>query len=208
MFQRRQFIKLGLGCTAAMACMDPAWALQYYPMPSDRKWAVLYGTWCGSTRDAALWISEGMGGIADVFDVRENPDLNKFNHIIIGGAIRRNLTRDDLQEYIKTNRHRINTKIRGLFAVCGNMRKPPGPAQTALFIDNHLAPLCGSGDVPSRVFPGRITRSLMDPQTAAIMAGIEDYDDLKRADCMAFGTEILRAVIDRGSASENRPPGK
>ena len=48
--------------------------MKFYAKPSDKKWAILYGTWCGSTRDAAAWISEGMGGIADVFDARENPD--------------------------------------------------------------------------------------------------------------------------------------
>ncbi len=67
-------------------------------MPSDKKWAVLYGTWCGSARDAALWISEGMDGIANVFDVRENPDLSKYDHIVVGGAIRGGKTSQELQE--------------------------------------------------------------------------------------------------------------
>ena len=58
-----------------MALADNARALDFYPMPSDKKVAVLFATWCGSSRDAAVWISEGMGGIAKVFDVRENPDL-------------------------------------------------------------------------------------------------------------------------------------
>jgi len=34
----------------------------------------------------------------------------------------------------------------------------------------------------------------MDPQTAAMMASAQDYDNLKRADCMAFGQEVLRSV--------------
>jgi menaquinone-dependent protoporphyrinogen IX oxidase len=29
-----------------------------------------------------------MDGIANVFDVRENPDLSKYDHVVIGGAIR------------------------------------------------------------------------------------------------------------------------
>lgn len=35
-------------------------ALEYYPNKSDKKWAILYGSWYGSSRDAAVWISDGM----------------------------------------------------------------------------------------------------------------------------------------------------
>ena len=102
----------------------------------------IYGTWCGSSRDAAVWISEGMGGIANVFDVRENPDPMGFDNIIIGGAIRNSVTRQELQDYISLNKALFQEKVRGLFAVCGNMGIPVGPEQTATFIDNHLAQLC------------------------------------------------------------------
>jgi menaquinone-dependent protoporphyrinogen IX oxidase len=190
--KRRQFFKLGIVGAGAAALADRVWALKYYPMPSDKKWAVLYGTWCGSSRDAAVWISEGMGGIADVFDVRENPDLKEFDHVIIGGSIRGGVTSKELQEYIKKNKGGLREKARGLFAVCGNMQKPVGPQQTAQFIDNHLAKLSGTGNVPSKVFLGRITKSLMEPKIAQMMAKMEDYDNLKRSECMAFGKEILK----------------
>jgi len=201
--ERRNFLKLGLAGFGAIAMADNAWALKYYPMASDKKSAVLYGTWCGSSRDAAIWISEGMGGIADVFDVRENPDLKAFDHIVIGGSIRSNVTRQELQDYITKNKAWLKAKVRGLFAVCGNGEKPVGPKQTAMFIDNHLAKLCELGKIPSRVFNGRITKSLMEPETAKMMeenypriAGkqLEDYDLLKRADCMAFGKEVLTRI--------------
>jgi menaquinone-dependent protoporphyrinogen IX oxidase len=168
--------------------------LKYYPMPSEKRWAVVYGTWCGSSRDAAVWISEGMGGIADVFDVRENPDLKGFDRIIIGGSIRGGITSKALQEYITANKEWLGEKVRGFFAVCGNMRRPVGPQQTTTFIDNHLAKLCEIDNVPSKVFLGRITKSLMDPQTAKIMGNMEDYDNLKRSECMAFGREILESM--------------
>jgi hypothetical protein len=78
--ERRDFCKLGLTAgLSTMALAQDAAALDYYPALSDKKCAVLYATWCGSSRDAAVWISEGMGGIADVFDVRENPDLKRFD---------------------------------------------------------------------------------------------------------------------------------
>ncbi|MBN1832546.1 MAG: twin-arginine translocation signal domain-containing protein [Deltaproteobacteria bacterium] len=201
--ERRDFLKLGLAGVGTMALADNAWALKYYPRPSDKKCAVLYGTWYGSSRDAAVWISEGMGGIADVFDVREKPDLKGFDHIVIGGSIQSMATPKELQDYITKNKGWLQSKVRGLFAVCGNGERPVGPQQTTMFIDNHLAKLCEVNDIPSRVFNGRITKSLMEPEVAKMMeemypqiAGkpLADYDLLKRADCMAFGKEILNSI--------------
>ncbi len=201
--ERRDFL-MGLAAGAGtMTLANNAWALDYYPTPSDKKCAVLYATWCGSSRDAAVWISEGMGGIADVFDVRENPDLKGFDHIIIGGSIRSGATRKELQDYIIKNKGILKDKIRALFAVCGNGEKPVGPAQKTALIDNHLAKLCEVGDLPSKVFNGRITKSLMDAENRKRMeeaypkfAGkpLEDYDLLKRPDCLAFGREVLASI--------------
>ena len=180
-----------------------AMALEYYPMPSDKKCAVLFATWCGSSRDAATWISEGMGGIADVCDVRENPDLAKFDHIVVGGSIRSGVTRQELQDYIAKNKAVLKGKVRALFAVCGNGEKPVGPAQKTALIDNHLAKLLEVGGVPAKVFNGRITKALMDAPTLKRMeesypkfAGkpLDNYDLLKRADCLAFGKEILAGL--------------
>ncbi|MBN1866910.1 hypothetical protein JW916_06425 [Candidatus Sumerlaeota bacterium] len=191
---RRHFLKTGFVGVGTMVLPGNSWALKYYPTPSEKKWAVLYGTWCGSSRDAAVWISEGMGGIANVFDVRENPDLKGFDHVIVGGSIRSGVTPDELREYLKKNAQWLKDKVRGLFAVCGNMRRPVGPEQTAAFIDDHLAKLCGVAGVPSKVFLGRITKSLMDPQTARTMEKMEDYDNLHRSECMTFGREVLDSV--------------
>lgn len=170
--------------------------LEYYPMPSDKKWAVLYGTWCGSARDAGVWISEGMDGIANIFDVRENPDLSKYDNVIIGGAIRGGKTSPELQEYLVKNKEILKSRIRGYFAVCGNMMKPVGPEQTKALIDDHLAAICGVSSVPSKVFLGRITYGLMEPGIRKQMLGYKmpEYDNLKRSECMAFGKEILRAL--------------
>jgi menaquinone-dependent protoporphyrinogen IX oxidase len=202
--ERRDFFKLGLAAGAGTIVLaNNARALEYYPNPSDKKCAVLYGTWCGSSRDTAVWISEGMGGIADVFDVRENPDLKGFDHIIVGGSIRSGVTPQELQDYITKNKGSMKDKIRGLFAVCGNGEKPVGPEQKTTLIDNHLAKLCEVSNIPSKVFNGRITKSLLDPKTRKMMedmypkfAGkpLEDYDLLKRTDCLAFGKEILAAI--------------
>lgn len=202
--ERRDFFKMGLATgIGAIVTAHDGWSLEYYPLPSDKKCAVLYATWCGSSRDAAVWISEGMGGIADVFDVRENPDLTAFEHIVIGGSIRSGATRQEFQDYLTKNKASLKNKIRGLFAVCGNGERPVGPQQKASYIDNHLARLTESGDVPAKVFNGRITKALLDPATRKRMedmypnlAGkpLENYDLLKRTDCLALGEEILAGI--------------
>ena len=192
--ERRDFFTAGIGGIGSLMLSGKLWALKYYPMPSDKQWAVLYSTWCGSSRDAAVWISEGMGGIADVFDVRENPDLKGFDHIVVGGSIRMGVTSQELQDYISNNKDWLREKISGLFAVCGNMRNPVGTQQISMFIDNHLAKLCGVDHVPSKVFLGRITKSLMDAQIVEMMKGMEDYDNLKRDECLSFGREILAGI--------------
>ncbi len=202
--ERRDFFKLGLATgIGTIALANDSWALEYYPNPSDKKCAVLYGTWCGSSRDAAIWISEGMGGIADVFDVRENPDLKAFDHIVIGGSIRSGVTPKELQDYITKNKEYLKAKVKGFFAVCGNGERPVGPQQKTNYIDNHLAKLCEAGNIPSKVFNGRITKALLDPETRKMMeanypniAGkpLANYDLLKRTDCLAFGEEVLAGI--------------
>jgi len=195
--KKRTFIKTGLLGITTLLLPKKAFSLEYYPNKSDKKWAVLYATWCGTARDAGVWISEGMDGIANVFDVRENPDLSAYDHVVVGGAIRAGKTSPLLQEYLAKNREMLKGRIRGYFAVCGNMMKPVGPEQKANFIDDHLAQICGVSNVPSKVFLGRITFGLMEPDVRKQMEpmpGIREYDNLSRAECMAFGKEILTSI--------------
>ena len=197
--KKRDFLKIGIFSAVALFIPEKLRALEYYPNKSDKKWAVLYGTWCGSSRDAGIWISEGMNGIANVFDVRENPDLSKYDYIIIGGSIRSGQTSSELQEYIKKNNDLLKGKIKGLFAVCGNMMQPVGPKQKTDLIDNHLAKICGDINVPAKVFLGRITLGLLDPESRKMMEGmkIAEYDNLKRIDCLAFGKEIFDSTVSK-----------
>ena len=132
--ERNNFFKLGLAAgVSTMALASNAWTLDFYPMPSDKKCAVLFSTWCGSSRDAAVWISEGMGGIAKVFDVRENPDLTPFDHIVVGGSIRSGVTRKSSRTTSQKNKAILKGKVRGLFAVCGNGEKPVVPLEDILY---------------------------------------------------------------------------
>jgi len=192
--EKREFLKIGLLGIGALAIARRGKALEYYPNPSDKKWAVLYATWCGSSRDAGVWISEGMGVIANVFDVRENVDLTGYDHLVVGGSIRSGKISPLLQEYLEKNRDWIRDKVRGLFAVCGNMQRPVGQQQIDAFINFHLAQLCGVTDVPLKVFLGRMTFGLLEPEIRPRMEQLtsgEEYDHLKRKDCLAFGKEIL-----------------
>jgi menaquinone-dependent protoporphyrinogen IX oxidase len=201
--ERRTFINLGiagLGTTLAMA--SPA-SLQFIPKPSKEKWAVLFGSWYGTARDASIWVSEGMGGIASVFDIRQVPaDLSTYDHVIIGTAIQGGRGPKALEDYISKNGDKLQSKIRGLFAVCGNMGKIPGPQQVQSYIDGYLAKICSvKATVPNRVFGGRITQSLMP---AAEYQGIADmyakiggpkgdWDNLNRMECLKLGKEIYSA---------------
>jgi menaquinone-dependent protoporphyrinogen IX oxidase len=193
---KREFVKTGLIGLGAIALAHKAGGLEYYPTKPDKKWAVLYGTWCGSSRDAGVWISEGMDGIANVFDVRESPDLSAYENIIVGGSIRGGKVSEELQMFLEKYRDTYKSKIRGLFVVCGNRMQPPGAQQTTDLIDNHLAVLCGVKNLPSKVFPGRITYGLMDEESRKMLQGFKmpEYDNLKRSECMAFGKEFLSTV--------------
>lgn len=190
---RKSFLKLGVtGIICSVA--QKAWALKYYPNPSGKKWAVLYATWCGTSRDAAVWISEGMGGIADVFDVRENPDLTGFDNIIVGSSIRSFTIHPLMEKYLKDHKNVLKGKIRGYFAACNNMGKPPGPQEKTNYIDEKLAKLCEVANLPGKVFAGRVTKELIEPENRAMFSTMSDTDNLKRADCMAFGKEILKGA--------------
>ena len=192
--KRRRFLKFGFSGIGALVLTGKTQALEYYPKPSDKKCVAVYSTWCGSSRDAAVWISEGMGGIADVFDIREKPDLKGYEHVVIGGSIRSFSTSKELQDFIQQNKAMLKGKVRGLFAVCGNMGNPITPELTKQYIDDHLAQLCEVTKVPAKVFRGRITKSLMEPENARMMASFQDYDNLKRDECMSLGKEIMDSI--------------
>ncbi len=138
-----------------------------------------------------------MNGIANVFDVRENPDLSKYKYVIVGGSIRSGVTPKELQDYIAKHKETLSGKIKGLFAVCGNMKQPITTQQYTTLIDNHLAKITGVNKVPSKVFLGRITWGLMEPKVREQMQSfpnMDEYDNLKRSECMEFGKEVLKSI--------------
>jgi len=202
--KKRDFFKTCSLTIGAILIPGKILALEYYPATDNAEWAVLYGTWCGTSRDAGVWISEGMNGIANVFDVRENPDLSKYKFIIVGGSIRGGETSKVLQEYLTEHKETLKDKIRGLFVACGNMMQPVTQDLYDKFFENHLIKLTGAAKVPTRIFLGRITWGLMEPSVREQMRSfpnMKEYDNLKRSECMDFGREILHATIELNSHS-------
>ena len=199
--ERRTFLNVSVAGLGSLAVAAPLRA-QFIPMPSQskEKWAILFATWYGTSRDAAAWISEGMGATAEVFDVRRPPaDIAAYDNLVIGSSIQGFNIHPEMRKYLEANAAKIKGKVRGLFAVCGNLRNMPGPEQVKQYIDGNLAKLVDSPNVPSNVFGGRITKSIWEPKVYEDnMASYKsmgvpegDFDNLKREDCMKFGAEIL-----------------
>ncbi|MDR0310145.1 MAG: flavodoxin domain-containing protein [Acidobacteriota bacterium] len=199
--ERRTFLNIGAGL-GSLAIAAPLRA-QFIPQPSQskEKWAVLFATMYGTTRDAAAWVSEGMGAIADVYDVRKPPaDIAAYDNLVIGSAIMGFTILPELNKYLEANAAKIKGKVRGLFVVCGNLRNMPGDEQVKTYIDGILVKSAGvASSVPRAAFGGRITKAVWDPKVykdnmdtyAKMGVSTDDFDNLRRADCMKLGAEIL-----------------
>ncbi len=193
---RRAFIKTMLAGGGATFLASNGYALKLFPNPGKQKWAILFGSRYGSTRDASLWISEGMGWTADIFDARENPDLTSFDGIIIGSGIYLGKIDQSLEHYLNKHAAALSKKTKALFVVCGAGENPRAQG----YIDV-LAKACQVKPQLIRVFPGRLTLKLLNPEDYKVQEGVakkrnaqpEDYDRLQRKDCLKFGGDLLAA---------------
>jgi menaquinone-dependent protoporphyrinogen oxidase len=191
---RRAFLRTILVGGGVTVFASNSHALKLFPNPGKQKWAILFGSRYGSTRDASLWISEGMGGIADVFDARENPDLSSFDYIGVGSGIYMGKIDQPLETYLTKSAPLISNRIKALFIVCGAGDSPRGQG----FLDV-LAKFCQVKAPVTKVFPGRVTKRLLTKEDYKIEEEVfkrrnqpfEDYDRLRRSDCLKFGEEIL-----------------
>jgi menaquinone-dependent protoporphyrinogen IX oxidase len=188
--ERRSFLG-GLAGVGAAYSMSAIASPQFTPKPSTEKWAVIFGTWAGTARDAGIWISEGMGGIAAVFDARQKPDLKAYDHLVIGTAIHGGKGPKEFEDFIQANLADIKDKVKGYYIVCGNGGDRPGPQAQQMYIDNYLVKLCQTSAPVSRAFPGRITKSLLSEADAKVIERFSEYDHLSRWECMEIGKQIL-----------------
>jgi len=194
---RRTFLKTILFGGGLAVFASDSYALKLFPNPGKRKWAVLFGSRYGSTRDASLWISEGMGGVADVFDARENPDLSSFDHILAGSGIYSGKIEQPLEAYLTKNAALISNRIKALFIVCGAGDNPRAQA----YVDV-LAKFCQAKPPLTKIFSGRVTKRLLNKEDYKIEEEVfkrrnqpfDDYDRLQRSDCLKFGEQILTKV--------------
>jgi menaquinone-dependent protoporphyrinogen IX oxidase len=194
--ERRTFLKTILAGGGATLFSSNTYALKLFPNPDKQKWAVLFGSRYGSTRDASLWISEGMGWVADLYDARENPDLSSFDGIIIGSGIYNGKIDQPLENYLAKNAASLSKKIKALFVVCGAGENPRAQG----YVDV-LAKSCQTKLGLAKVFPGRLTLKLLNAEDYKVQEDVakrrnaapEDYDRLQRKDCLKFGADIRAA---------------
>ena len=194
---RRVFLKIILVGGGLTVFSSNSYALKLFPNPGKQKWAILFGSRYGSTRDASLWIAEGMGGIADVFDARENPDLLSFDYIIVGSGIYSGKIDQPLETYLTRTSALISNRIKALFIVCGSGDSPRAQAYVDLLIK-----FCQAKAPLTKLFSGRVTKRLLNKEDYKVEEEVfkrrnqpfEDYDNLKRGDCLNFGGEILAKV--------------
>ena len=101
-----------------------------------------------------------------------------------------------MEDFLAKNKDVLMNKIRGLFCVQGNMKKPTGPENVKQLIDGYLSKLTGVTGVPGKSFNGRITLNLLEPENKKMMEQMkmEDYDFMKRGDFLEFGKTILASV--------------
>jgi flavodoxin len=185
---RRDLVKAGLAGIGAIAFSNPANAIANYIKASAKKtWVVVYGSQCGSTRDAANWINEGMGGIADVVDIAtKTPSVTDYEYFIIGGWISGgNLMPSSIRTFISSNKAALKPKIMGLFTLCGNQGKPVGNTQIQDYLTSKIVAYSEVTNKPVKLFNGRSTPA----------CGGGNYDLLKKEDCVAFGQKILPSAI-------------
>jgi flavodoxin len=184
---RRTFIKKGLAGLGVLALPGAVSALNT-SFTVKKKWAVLYGSKCGSTKTYAGYINEGMGGIAEVIDIAQTtPNVNDYDYFVIGGWRNgSNLQPPEITTFITTNKAALKDKIRGLFVVLGNGGNATLSEAHTTFLTQKLVEPTGVSNKPKQVLFGK-----SDPACNGLSV---TYDNVKKEPGVAFGKQIVDAA--------------
>ncbi len=183
--ERRAFCKTGFAGIGALALSGTIQAVEYSLKASEKKnWVILYGSQCGSTREYAGYINEGLGGIADVVDIEQTtPDINDYEHFIIGGwRSSNNIMPAGIPNFINTNKNSLKEKIRGVFVVLGNNGNATLSSSLTKFLDDKLVKPLGVSNLPAKVLFGR-----SDPKCNGFQFS---YDNVSKDEGVDFGKSI------------------
>lgn len=182
---RRIFCKTGLAGMGVLALTGNLQAIERSLAASEKKqWAILYGSQCGSTKEYAEYINEGLGGIADVIDIATTtPAVNDYEYFIIGGWRNGNSVMPaGIPNFISANKTALKSKIKGLFIVVGNNGNATLSSSLTQFLNDKMATPAGVTNVPSKVLFGR-----SDPQCNGL--GFT-YNNVTKAAGVDFGKSI------------------
>ncbi|MBN1129758.1 MAG: hypothetical protein JXA71_12265 [Chitinispirillaceae bacterium] len=190
---RRDLFRAGAGI-GTMVLLRPVYALQAVTA-ARKNWAIVYGTQCGSSLDAATWINAALGGIADILEVSTGPKPAEYEHFIIGGPIQAGQLITPVKNFVTCNQAALKSKIQGLFTLCGNSGSTTLRDTTIKsYLTDQIVQLSGVTDKPAKLFLGRSTPA----------CGGMTYDNLKRADCEAFGRAILDTAVKETGKTASR----
>jgi flavodoxin len=178
---RRNFVKAGLAGIGTLAFSKTVGAA--IQASEKKNWAVVYGTQCGSTKDAAEAINEGLGDIADVIDVTTSPNVSDYEFFIIGGWISGGNLIGSVKNFVIDNKAALSAKIMGLYTVCGNGGQPVGDKQINDLLTKQIVQFSGVSDKPAKLFNGR-----SDPACNGMSF---NYDLFSKEECVTFGEQIL-----------------
>jgi len=168
--------------------------------PAAKKWAIVYGSKCGSTKEYAGFINEGLGGIAEVIDIEKTtPKIDDYEFFIIGGWRNANdVMPNKIPSFVKNNKAALKDKVKGMFVVLGNNGTPELNPDMTTFLKNSLITPAGVNESLGKVFFGRSVKSCN--------GFAKEYDNVNKDDGVAFGKKILsenQTGIFKSSSSKN-----
>ncbi|HEX2959345.1 MAG TPA: flavodoxin domain-containing protein [Chitinispirillaceae bacterium] len=189
---RREFCKAGFAGIGALALSGNLQAMERSANNSGKKqWAILYGSQCGSTKEYAGYINEGLGGVAEVVDIaKAAPAVNDYEHFIIGGWRSGNgVMPAAIPNFIKNNKAALKDKIKGLFIVLGNNGNATLSSSLTQFLNDKLVTPTGVSNIPARVLFGK-----SDPQCNGFSMS---YNNVSKNAGVDFGQSILSTHTQR-----------